>query len=119
MASRTCCNSRDRLAADGTVVFPLSQIELDELLAKIESLAPDAVAINLLFSFLDDSVERSIATWLNAALGPIIRRYLATGRAVEWRNYVCWHGSAIGGKSIAIRPHGRTYCNRLSGEASW
>ena len=101
-----CLETGGRVAADGTVLLPLSQIELDELLAKIESLAPDAVAINLLFSFLDDSFERrleaaikakfgecfvsrsstvlpeykeyerGIATWLNAALGPVISGYL-------------------------------------------
>jgi N-methylhydantoinase A len=101
-----CLETGGRVAADGTVLLPLSQIELDELLTKIESLAPDAVAINLLFSFLDDSFERrlesaikakfgecfvsrsstvlpeykeyerGIATWLNAALGPVISGYL-------------------------------------------
>ena len=101
-----CLETGGRVAADGTVVLPLSETELDVLLEKIESLAPDAVAINLLFSFLDDSFERriesaikaqsgerfvsrsstvlpeykeyerGIATWLNAALGPVISGYL-------------------------------------------
>ena len=101
-----CLETAGRVGADGTVILPLSQIELDELLQKIESLAPDAIAINLLFSFLDDSFERrieaaikaqsselfvsrssavlpeykeyerGIATWLNAALGPVISGYL-------------------------------------------
>ena len=101
-----CLETGGRVAADGSVVLPLSQIEIDELLEKIESLAPDAIAINLLFSFLDDSFERriesaikakfgecfvsrsstvlpeykeyerGIATWLNAALGPVISGYL-------------------------------------------
>ena len=44
-----CLETGGRLAADGTVVLPLSETELDELLEKIERLAPDAVAINLLF----------------------------------------------------------------------
>lgn len=104
--SELCLETGGRVAADGTVVLPLSETELDELLEKIESLAPDAVAINLLFSFLDDSFERriesaikaqsgerfvsrsstvlpeykeyerGIATWLNAALGPVISGYL-------------------------------------------
>ncbi len=101
-----CLETGGRVAADGSVVLPLLQIEIDELLEKIESLAPDAIAINLLFSFLDDSFERriesaikakfgecfvsrsstvlpeykeyerGIATWLNAALGPVISGYL-------------------------------------------
>lgn len=101
-----CLETGGRVAADGTVVLPLSETELEELLEKIEALAPDAIAINLLFSFLDDSFERriesaikaqsgerfvsrsstvlpehkeyerGIATWLNAALGPVISGYL-------------------------------------------
>jgi len=101
-----CLETGGRVAADGSVVLPLTEAELDELLQKIELLAPDAVAINLLFSFLDDSFERriesaikaqsgecfvsrsstvlpeykeyerGIATWLNAALGPVISGYL-------------------------------------------
>ncbi len=101
-----CLETGGRLAADGSVVLPLSQAELDALSQRILALAPDAVAINLLFSFLDDSFEREveaainalpgkrfvsrsskvlpeykeyergIATWLNAALGPVISGYL-------------------------------------------
>jgi N-methylhydantoinase A len=104
--AQLCLETGGRVAADGSVVLPLSQIEIDELLEKIESLEPDAIAINLLFSFLDDSFERriesaikakfggcfvsrsstvlpeykeyerGIATWLNAALGPVISGYL-------------------------------------------
>tara|TARA_B110000858_G_scaffold198464_1_gene265347 strand:+ start:12906 stop:14912 length:2007 start_codon:yes stop_codon:yes gene_type:complete len=104
--SELCLETGGRVTADGSVVLPLSETELDELLEKIESLAPDAIAINLLFSFLDDSFERriesaikaqsderfvsrsstvlpeykeyerGIATWLNAALGPVISGYL-------------------------------------------
>lgn len=101
-----CLETGGRVSAEGSVLSPLSQNEIDELLAKIASLAPDAIAINLLFSFLDDSFERrieaaikaqsgelfvsrsstvlpeykeyerGIATWLNAALGPVISGYL-------------------------------------------
>lgn len=101
-----CLETGGRVAADGSVVLPLSDTELDELLKQVDSLSPDAVAINLLFSFLDDSFERKIesaireqsgerfvsrssqvlpeykeyergiATWLNAALGPVISGYL-------------------------------------------
>ncbi|MBT6059537.1 MAG: hydantoinase/oxoprolinase family protein, partial [Gammaproteobacteria bacterium] len=49
--SELCLETGGRVAADGTVVLPLTETELDELLQKLESLAPDAVAINLLFSF--------------------------------------------------------------------
>lgn len=101
-----CLETGGRVAADGSVVLPLSAEELNDLLQKVESLAPEAIAINLLFSFLDDrfereietainalpgerfvsrsskvlpeykEYERGIATWLNAALGPVISGYL-------------------------------------------
>ncbi len=101
-----CLETGGRLAANGSVVSTLSETEINELVAKIESLQPQAVAINLLFSFLDDSFEcaietaihaagidlfvsrssrvlpehkeyeRGITTWLNAALGPVISGYL-------------------------------------------
>ena len=92
-----------RLAADRSVVEPLSERELEILTARLRELAPQAVAINLLFSFLDDrferqierylpdtlfisrssdilpgqgEYERGIATWLNAWVGPRVQGYV-------------------------------------------
>ncbi|EXJ17164.1 hydantoinase/oxoprolinase family protein [Imhoffiella purpurea] len=98
-----CIETGGRLAADGGWVEPLTDEDLERLRAEVERLAPEAVAINLLFSYLDDSAERAladalppglfvsrssevlpltgeyergIATWLNAWVGPIVARYL-------------------------------------------
>ena len=106
VAPELCLQTGGRLAADGSILEPLSASELRQLIAKIKAIDPDAVAINLLFSFIDDSFEkaiceaisdaglrafvsrssqvlpeyreyeRGIATWLNASLGPIVGRYL-------------------------------------------
>ena len=106
VAPELCLQTGGRLAADGSVLEPLSASELRQLIAEIKAIDPDAVAINLLFSFIDDSFEkaiceaiadaglrafvsrssqvlpeykeyeRGIATWLNASLGPIVGRYL-------------------------------------------
>ena len=106
VAPELCLQTGGRLAADGSILEPLSASELKQLIAKIKAIDPDAVAINLLFSFIDDSFEkaiceaisdaglrafvsrssqvlpeyreyeRGIATWLNASLGPIVGRYL-------------------------------------------
>lgn len=111
VAADLCLETGGRLAADGSVIEPLSETELHQLVEKLRSLKPDAIAINLLFSFLDDSFEqaiaaaihaaglpafvscsstvlpeykeyeRGIATWLNAALGPIVSGYI--GRLQE------------------------------------
>ncbi len=98
-----CLETGGRLGADGVIVEPLTAADLDELRAAIARLQPRAVAINLLFSFLDDrfereieralpegvfvsrssavlpevrEYERGIATWLNAWLGPVVAGYL-------------------------------------------
>jgi len=103
VAAARCLETGGRLGADGTVVETLTRSELQRLRQGIEALAPEAVAINLLFSFLDDrfekaveaaippgifisrssavlpeyrEYERGISTWLNAWVGPIVERYL-------------------------------------------
>ena len=99
-----CLETGGRLGADGSVVEPLTEADLADLRERLAELAPDAVAINLLFSFLDDAFERSVeaavpegifvsrssgvlpeyreyergmATWLNAYVGPLMQGYLA------------------------------------------
>ena len=102
-----CLETGGRMSAEGKVLETLTSDELQDLVARIKDLAPEAVAINLLFSFLDDSsevaiekaitdagvpvfvsrssavlpvykeYERGIATWLNASLGPVVSGYLS------------------------------------------
>jgi N-methylhydantoinase A len=93
-----------RLAPNGEVIEPLTQSDLAELRDTVAALAPQAIAINLLYSYVDDAheraveaavqdlafvcrsssvlpeyreYERGIATWLNAWLGPVVERYLS------------------------------------------
>lgn len=99
-----CLETGGRLGADGQVVEPLTDEDLAALHERLRALAPQAVAINLLFSFLDDrfekaieaavpagifvsrssavlpeykEYERGIATWLNAWIGPLVAGYIA------------------------------------------
>jgi N-methylhydantoinase A len=99
-----CLETGGRLGADGTVIEPLSEAGLRELVADVTARAPAAVAVTLLFSFLDPRFERAIrealplalfvscssdvlpeqreyeravATWLNAYVGPLMQGYLA------------------------------------------
>ncbi len=99
-----CFEVATRCTAQGEWLARASDEELDALAAAIETSGAEAVAINLLFSFLcpeeeqriarrmrpDLSAslssevlpeirefERGMATWLNASVGPIIGRYLA------------------------------------------
>ena len=103
VARELCLETGGRLAADGSVVEPLSEADLQTLRTALQSLAPEAVAINLIFSYLDDNFEKRIAdvvpsgifvsrsshilpeyreyergitTWLNASVGPLVQGYL-------------------------------------------
>lgn len=98
-----CLETGGRLAADGSVLEALSESDLSALRRALETLNPQAVAINLLFSWLDDrfekriagivpkgmfvsrsshilpeprEYERGITTWLNASVGPLVQGYL-------------------------------------------
>jgi N-methylhydantoinase A len=99
-----CLETGGRFGAAGEVVEDLGLSELVALRHAVEALAPDAVAVCLLFAFQDDRFERRIgevlaslpcfvclssevlpevreyergmATWLNAYVGPLMHRYL-------------------------------------------
>lgn len=101
-----CLETGGRIAADGSILDDLDASDIEELISSLKELKPDAVAINLLFSFLDESFEkriteaiersipglfvsrssqvlpvykeyeRGIATWLNSALGPVVSGYV-------------------------------------------
>ena len=58
----------ERIGAAGEVVIPLAEDEIDGLVEVIESLDVDAVAVSLLFSFLNDAHERQLGARLRAAL---------------------------------------------------
>jgi N-methylhydantoinase A len=98
-----CVEVDTRLSAQGELLTPLSEAELQRLRRKLLALSPRSVAINLLFSFLDDrqekqiadcvpagvfisrsadvlaeykEYERGMATCLNAYIGPLMQGYL-------------------------------------------
>lgn len=98
-----CLETGGRIGADGVLVEPLTDEDIAALRARLAELAPEAVAVNLLFSYLDPSLEqrlraampagcfvslssevlpevreyeRGMATWLNAWVGPKVAGYL-------------------------------------------
>lgn len=98
-----CFETGGRIGPDGAVIEPLTEMDLKALRTAVEQAAPEAVAICLLFAFVDPrheqaieaalaglafvtcssevlpeyrEYERGIATWLNAYVGPLIHRYL-------------------------------------------
>ncbi|MCY4497892.1 MAG: hydantoinase/oxoprolinase family protein [Rhodospirillaceae bacterium] len=58
----------ERVGADGEVVIPLEEDELDGIAEEIGNEGVEAVAVCLLFSFLHDDHERRIGARLRAAL---------------------------------------------------
>lgn len=92
-----------RIDASGQVVSALTEDALKQLKSDIDTLAPQAIAINLLFSYLDptdeirienlfkeayfvsrssfilpetNEYERGVSTWINSWIGPLIKDYL-------------------------------------------
>ncbi len=104
--SELCLETGGRIAADGSTLEDLTELDIETLISSLKELKPEAVAVNLLFSFLDESFEkkivdaiaianpdlfvsrssevlpvykeyeRGIATWLNASLGPVVSGYV-------------------------------------------
>ena len=66
----------ERVGAVGVVVTPLAEDEIDRLIAALRSARVEAVAISLLFSFLNPEHERAVGTRLRAAL-PNVPVYLS------------------------------------------
>ena len=58
----------ERVGADGAVVTPLAENEIDGLVAALKAARVDAVAISLLFSFLNPEHEQRLGARLRAAL---------------------------------------------------
>ena len=66
----------ERIGADGAVVTPLAEGEIDGLIAELKAARVQAVAVALLFSFLNPEHERRLGARLRAAL-PGIPIYLS------------------------------------------
>jgi len=87
VARELCLEVSQRSAADGSEVDALSEESLNALIAKIRELQPEAVAINLLFSFKNEVAEVRIAKALQKEFGEDL--YVSRSSAVlpEYREY--------------------------------
>jgi N-methylhydantoinase A len=63
-----CYEITERIDAQGDVVTPLAKCEIPALIEQIRAAKLEAVAISLMFSFLNDSHERAIGAALRSAL---------------------------------------------------
>src|SRR5215470_5529139 len=76
----------ERIGADGNAVIPLAENEIDALAAALKAARVDAVAISLLFSFLNPEHEQRLAARLRAAL-PDVPVYLSSDVLPEMREF--------------------------------
>jgi N-methylhydantoinase A len=76
----------ERVGADGAVVTPLAENEIDPLIAALKAVHVDAIAISLVFSFLNPEHERRLGARLRAAL-PRVLVYLSSEVLPEIKEY--------------------------------
>ena len=67
----------ERVGADGAVVTPLAENEIDALVAALKAARVETIAISLLFSFLNPEHEQRLGARLRAAL-PDVPIYLSS-----------------------------------------
>lgn len=76
----------ERIGADGRVVTPLTETEIDGLVAALEAERVESIAVSLLFSFLNPTHEQSLGRRLRTAF-PDIPVYLSSEVLPEIREF--------------------------------
>ena len=76
----------ERIDAHGAVVMPLAENEIDALIAALKAARVDAIAISLLFSFLNPAHEWRLAERLRASL-PQVPVYLSSDVLPEIKEF--------------------------------
>jgi N-methylhydantoinase A len=76
----------ERIGADGAVVVPLAEREIDGLITALKTARVDAIAVSLLFSFLNPTHERLLAARLRDAL-PDIPVYVSSDVLPEIKEF--------------------------------
>jgi N-methylhydantoinase A/oxoprolinase/acetone carboxylase beta subunit len=83
---------RERLAADGSVLEPLSLEEIDRLIAALLDAKPDSVAICLLHSYANSAHEEALAKALTAAGFTVSASHAILP---EYREFERWSTTAV------------------------
>jgi N-methylhydantoinase A len=76
----------ERVGADGAIVTPLAESEVDALIAALRTARIDAIAVALMFSFLNPEHERRLGARLRAAL-PDVPVYLSSDVLPEIKEF--------------------------------
>ncbi len=105
---------RERVAADGSIVEELNESALLKLVAQLKRARVEAVAISLLFSFVDSSHEQRIADALAARL-PGVPLSVSHKILPEYREYERTSTVTI---NAYLQPLLGAYLSRLGAQAS-
>ncbi len=76
----------ERIAADGSVVIPLAEDELPDLIATLKALEVEAVAVSFLFSFQNPAHETTVGEAIRAAM-PGVPVFLSSEVLPEIREF--------------------------------
>ncbi len=111
VAQAFCLETGGRMSAQGDLLDPLNEQDLQRLAHQISELKPRSVAINLLFSFLDSDAEKRIEAHLNAAFDNTLFVCRSSDVLPEFKEYergmATWLNAYIG-------PLMEGYLHRLS-----
>jgi N-methylhydantoinase A len=76
----------ERIGADGAVVTPLAEAEIQQLIVDLRTARIEAIAVSLLFSFLNPEHERRLGARLSAGL-PNVPVYLSSDVLPEIKEF--------------------------------
>jgi N-methylhydantoinase A len=110
---RWCYEITERIDAQGDVVTPLAKGEIPALIEAIRAAKLEAVAVSLMFSFLNDAHERKIGAALRAAL-PDVAVFLSCEVLPEIREFERASTTSI---CAYVAPLLRGYLARLAAAA--
>jgi N-methylhydantoinase A len=104
----------ERIGAQGEVVTPLEEADIDRVIAAVREAGLETVAVSLLFSFLNDGHERHLGERLREAL-PGVGVYLSCEVLPEIREFERASTTAV---CAAVGPLLAGYLERLQQAAS-
>jgi len=101
----------ERVGADGRIVTPLAEAEIDGLIAALKDAHVRAIAVSLLFSFLNPEHERRLGARLRAAL-PDVPVYISSEVLPEIKEFERTSTTAV---CAYVGPILASYLERLEG----
>ena len=101
----------ERIGADGKVVTPLREDEIEGVIAQVKAVQVEAVAVSLLFSFLNPDHEKRLGARLRAAL-PDVPVYLSSEVLPEIKEFERASTTAV---CAYVGPILASYLDKLEG----